>query len=1124
MQKAAPGDLFTRVAQPRVCSIAPGAPFLTTLADSLLDGTLIPGFRPRAEPLGLATATIFLPTRRAARALQDILLRRSGLGALLLPRITPLGDVDDDFDLASEPDDADRPGVENATGFATTVSDEALAPPIPAIERRLILTRLVLGWARQVDRALLRLPENEPLLAPASPADALALAGDLEKLMDQLTTQGVDWDALAAVVAARHSAWFGITLEFLRIVRDAWPAILTERGASDPTLRRHAMLLAEAERLIRQPPQGPMIVAGSTGSAPATARLIAAISRLPRGVAVLPGLDLDLDDASFALVAGDGPPGGKGDGRGDETAFSHPQAMMARLLKVIGVSRHEVTSLGAPPPGAVARRRLLSEALRPASTTELWAEPGRRPDAASVAAALDGVALVEAADEREEALAAAIAIREMLEQPEATVALVTPDRDLAERVCADLKRWGVEADDSAGSPLARTGAGRLARLAAEAAASNCAPRQLVALLAHPLVTLGWPRAVARRVAAALEIGLLRGPEPPAGLHGLRAILDARRQEAGGPFATRPLKRLRDRDWARIAMAIDRLEHALAPLREAAASGDLVAMLRAHRETLLRLAAQGANGQETGAEPTDGKQTDAREPEEQQTGEPQAAAAAVPAALQESADGAALLQLFDDVALAQGCELPGRLEDYPALFAGLANGRMVRSEGDGRGRGAHRRVRIFGLLEARLIESDRVVLGGLDEAVWPPAARTDAFLNRPMATALGMQPPERRIGQTAHDFVSAMGTRDVVITRAAKRGGAPTVPSRFLQRIRALTTTPGAPADNNVGGSNAWMQAVARGQRFLDLVARLEAPPRVAPLRRPAPVPPVELVPRSLSVTEVETLVRDPYAIYARHVLGLDPLDELATPPGASDRGSIIHEAVGKFAEAWPTQLPADPLAELMALGEEAFRDLEAYPDVRAQWWPRFTRIAQGHVRWERQRRPGLDRVLAEVSGRLDIPLGNGDSFTLRGRADRIEIGRDGVMTIVDFKTGQAPTAREVFAGFAPQLTLEAHMLRQGAFPEAPAGAWPVNLIYVQMSGGEPPVTEKPVKPGKDETRSVDDIIRAHAEGFVKLISRYRAGGAPWPARPYAKYARRYNDYDHLARVREWARAGGEDAE
>jgi len=1119
VQKAAPGDLFTRVAQPRVCSIAPGAPFLSTLADSLLDGTLVPGFRPRAEPLGLATATIFLPTRRAARALQEILLRRSGLGALLLPRITPLGDVDDDFDLASEPDDADRPGVENAAEFATAFSGEALAPPIPAIERRLILTRLVLGWARQVDRALLRLSDNEPLLAPASPADALALAGDLEKLMDQLTTQGVDWDALAAVVAARHSAWFGITLEFLRIVRDAWPAILAERGASDPTLRRHAMLLAEADRLIRQPPQGPMIVAGSTGSAPATARLIAAISRLPRGVAVLPGLDLDLDDASFALVAGDGPAGGKGDGRGDETAFSHPQAMMARLLKVIGVSRREVTPLGAPPPDAVARRRLLSEALRPASTTELWAEPGRRPDAASVAAALDGVALVEAADEREEALAAAIAIREMLEQPETTVALITPDRDLAERVCADLKRWGVEADDSAGSPLARTSAGRFARLAAEAAASNCAPRQLVALLAHPRVTLGWPRAVARRVAAALEIGLLRGPEPPAGLHGLRAILEARRQEANGAFAARPLKRLRDGDWTRIAMAIDRLEHALAPLREAAARGDLVAMLRAHRETLLRLAAQEANGQETGAPQPGAQEPGARKPEEQETGAPQAAAI-----LQESADGAALLQLFDDVALAHDCELPGRLEDYPALFAGLANGRMVRSEGDGRGRGAHRRVRIFGLLEARLIESDRVVLGGLDEAVWPPAARTDAFLNRPMATALGMQPPERRIGQTAHDFVSAMGTRDVVITRAAKRGGAPTVPSRFLQRIKALTTTPGAPAGGGLRTDDAWAQAVARGQRFLDLVARLEAPPRVAPLRRPAPVPPVELVPRSLSVTEVETLVRDPYAVYARHVLGLDPLDELATPPGASDRGSIIHEAVGKFAETWPTGLPADPLAELMTLGEDAFRDLEAYPDVRAQWWPRFTRIAQGHVGWERQRRPGLERVLAEVSGRLEIPLGAGDSFTLRGRADRIEIGRDGVMTIVDFKTGQAPTAKEVFAGFAPQLTLEAHMLRQGAFPEAPAGTWPVNLVYVQMSGGEPPITEKPVKPGKDETRSVDDIIRAHAEGFVKLISRYRAGGAAWPARPYAKYARRYNDYDHLARVREWARAGGEDAE
>lgn len=1093
MIQSGSGDLFARTARPRVCTIPPGAPFLSTLADCLLDGSLIPGFSPRHERLGLATATIFLPTRRAARALQDILLRRSGGGALLLPRIVPLGDVDDDFD--AEAADEPAPGERQADAG---LEPDPLAPPIPPLERRLILTRLVLAWARQVDRALLRLSQDEPLLAPASPADALALAGDLEKLMDQLATQGVDWDELAGVVAARHSAWFAITLEFLRIVREAWPAILRERGASDPVMRRHAMLLAEAERLARQPPPGPMIVAGSTGSAPATARLIAAISRLPKGVAVLPGLDLDLDEDSFRLIAGEAPPGATPD---VETTFTHPQAMMARLLRVIGVSRDEVIPLGSPPPQARARNRLLTEALRPASTTELWADPARRPDAATVAAALSGVALVEAADEREEALAAAIAIRETLAQPDATVALITPDRDLAERVCAELKRWGVEADDSAGCPLGRTSAGRLARLAAEAAASNCGPRQLVALLAHPLVTLGWPRAATRRVAAALEIGLLRGPEPPPGVDGLRRILDARREAARQPHAVRPLKRMADRDWERVALMLDRLEAALQPLAGAAQGGDLVAMAVAHRETVRRLAAP-----------------------------PEGDGAGADAVLAASADGAALLQLFDDLARIRDCPLPGQFEDYPALFAGLAASRMVRSEGDGRGRGAHRRVRIFGLLEARLIESDRVVLGGLDEAVWPPAARTDAFLNRPMAAALGLQPPERRIGQTAHDFVSAMGARDVVITRAAKRGGAPTVPSRFLQRIRALATTPEGRAGAGAADATpdaAWAAALARGQRYLDLAQQLETPPEVTPARRPAPVPPLAFVPRTLSVTEVETLVRDPYAIYAKHVLGLDALEPLAAPPDAADRGSIIHEAVGRFAQEWPEALPDDPLALVTALGEEAFARLAAWPDVRAQWWPRFRRIAAAFAEWERRRRPQLQRVFAETGGRLEIPLAGGDVFTLRARADRIELARDGAARILDFKTGQPPSAREIMAGFAPQLTLEAHMLRQGAFAAAMGGPVPphvpVSLGYVHMTGGDPAMDEREVKPGRDDARSLDEVIQAHADGFVKLISHYRAGGAAFPARPYAKYARRYNDYDHLARVREWARAGaGED--
>ncbi|GGC45401.1 double-strand break repair protein AddB [Chelatococcus reniformis] len=1060
-------DLFSRLAAPRVFTVPPGAPFLPTLASALLDGRLVPGFAPRAEPLGLARATVFLPTRRAARALADHLVAHAGVGALFLPRIVPLGDVDEDMPFG-ESDDAAGP-FEGA--------DAALPPPIPAAERRLTLTRLVLAWARQVDRALLRLAPHEPLLVPASPADALALAGDLERLMDHMTTQGVDWDALAATVEARHSAYFGITLAFLRIVAETWPALLAERGASDPTARRNALILAEAARLAGahgRPASGaPMIAAGSTGSMPATARLLAAIARLPNGTVVLPGLDQHLDDTSFDLLTG-GSGGRPGVRAGmEEAPFGHPQTAMARLIATIGIDRRDVVPLGIAPPAAIARNQLLSEALRPAATTELWAEPAHRPSPATAARALAGVAIVEAGDEREEALAAAIAIREALEDPRATVALVTPDRGLAERVCAELGRWGLDADDSAGRPLARTAAGRLARLVAEAAASRCAARALVALITHPLAGFGQGQRRARRAAAALEIGLLRGPEPPPGVAGLRAVLPERRKEAAGPHAPRPLRRLGDGDWELASGLIDRLEAALEPMATAAADGDLVALAGAHRQAVLAAAVG------------EGELTTLTGP-----------------------DADALFALFDDLAAAPGCTVPGGLGDYPAFFARLAGDRVARLEGaagDGR-------VRVLGLLEARLVHVDRMILGGLDEAVWPPAARTDSFINRPMAAALGLPPPERRIGQTAHDFVAALGTEDAVITRAAKRGGAPTVPSRFLQRLKAL-------ADD--GPVSPWAEAVTRGRRYLDWAAALDAAPAPRPIAQPAPRPPADLVPRSLSVTEVETLVRDPYAIFAKHVLRLDPLDELAVPPGAADRGTIIHDVLGRFAERWPTSLVQDPTDELIALGREAFAGLAAYPDIAAQWWPRFERVARAFARWELARRPAVVQVFAEVSGRLELSLADGVTFTLRARADRIELRRDGGATVVDFKTGSPPTAKEVFVGFAPQLTLEAAMLRRGAFTGVPAGGGLADLLYVQANGGVPPLRPRPVAPPSGEPRTVAALIEEHLARFEALIARYIAGELPFRARPFAKYAKRYNDYDHLARVREWSLASAE---
>jgi ATP-dependent helicase/nuclease subunit B len=277
------------------------------------------------------------------------------------------------------------------------------------------------------------------------------------------------------------------------------------------------------------------------------------------------------------------------------------------------------------------------------------------------------------------------------------------------------------------------------------------------------------------------------------------------------------------------------------------------------------------------------------------------------------------------------------------------------------------------------------------------------------------------------------------------------------------------------------------------------------------------------VTEIETLVRDPYSIFARHILKLDALDAIAVAPSAAERGTIIHDVLGGFTEAYPKALPAHAQEDLLSRGVEAFAEIsEAFPELYAEWWPRFTRLATEFVVWEQARRPNLVEVYAERSGKLPIPLPDGTLFTLRARADRIEHRRDGGFAIIDFKTGQPPGIREVYAGFSPQLTLEAMMLMKGAFKGLPTAKHAPDLLYIHTTGGREPIKPREIKPGRDEERSVTEIVEEHRQRFEGMIVRYAKGEAAYLSRPFPKYARRFSEYDHLARVKEWslASAGG----
>ncbi len=1027
----------------RVVTIPPGVGFLETLSDALLDGRLVPGFVPARDPLALSRATILVPTRRAARALATTLAARIAAPAVLLPRILPLGGLD---------------AIETDLAFDATTLEDPLAddPPgaIAPVARRMILTRLVLQWAQAVQRAIVavgpdgerQLHPHEELLVAASAADAWTLAGDLAALSDEFIAEGIDWTRIAPLGTDAYDRYWRITLDFLAIVVERWPALLAERGEVDAVTRQMALVTAEIARLERGGATGPVIVAGSTGSNTATARLIEAIARLPQGAVVLPGLDGDLEARGWAEISG---PGGD--------AATHPQAALKRLLGTMGVERGDVVPLGRAPGWLAARARFVSEALRPAETTDLWR--GFAGRGAPLVEALEGLALIEATDEREEALAIAIALREALEQP-GTAVLVTPDRTLGRRVREDLTRWGIDIDESGGEPLGTTPAGALARLVLDSAVQELAPVEVLALLAHPLARFGRARSVVVELAGTLEVAILRGVLPPRGLHDLDGLLARARAARTDARAPDPLRRLTEADFDRLVAFTRDVIAALMPLARLPRDTPLPDWLFAHQAVLDAVTA---------------------------TSEDDSSLSGL--------DGNALSTLFEALDDAREPAIALDAAGYAALFDRFAAGTPVR--GPNR---SHPRLKILGLLEARLLSADLMILGGLDEGVWPPQSRTDVFLNRPMRADLGLPPPERRIGQTAHDLTMLMGAPRVLITRAAKRGGSPAVPSRFVLRMAALA-------------GEAWDAVRGRGARYRALADALDHPIAAYPIQRPAPRPPLALRPTTLSVTRVETLRRDPYAIYAERILKLRPADPIRASMGPREYGTLFHDAMATFSRAYASgPLPAGAAERLQQ--EVAARFADAWDDATFQAfvWPRISGWARGFLSWDGGRRAGAVAPLIEAKGRLELPLADGSVFTLTAQADRIEIGAGHRLRLVDYKTGRPPSLKEVKAGFAPQLTLEAAMAERGAFATLPPGAEVEGATYVKFAKGG--VVETVELTWKDAAFA--DVVADHLAGLVTLLDTFRDEATGYMARPFPQFAARFGDYDHLSRVKEWS--------
>lgn len=1032
-------------AAPRVFSFPPGAPFLPLLAEATLDGRLVPEFPWDGEPLSLADATIFVPTRRAARALRAAFAEKIGGRAVILPVIHPLGEFEEDdaaFDLAA-------------------ADEVTLAPPIAPLERLLTLAPLVAAWKSRLPSHIAAMFEEE-VTVPASAADAIWLARDLAALIDEAETEGADWAKLGSLVSGNLAGWWQVTLDFLQIVTKNWPDVLAGLGRSDPAAHRDRLIRRETARLGRASARGPVIAAGSTGSIPATAALLSTIARLPNGAVVLPGLDFSLDDRSWAVLNGQAP---------HASVCGHPQFGLAKLLGRMRIARRDVVEVGKLPRSMAARRSILSEALKPAETTDDWSSARARIGEAMFAEALAGVTLIEAANEREEAAAIAVSLRVAVEKPGATAALVTTDRELARRVSAELLRFGIRADDSGGTLLARTPPAELLQLVLDAVFQPGNPVPIAALLKHPFLRVGLERTGVRRAAETIELVALRGGSGRPDIAGLPALFDSRLDA---------LRRQRKPFW------YGRLDStAIASARGLAVRlADAVAPLAACRDA-------GARPVFELARITTGTLEDLARDETGAFGD---------LYRHESGDR---LAGFLRALVASEVDFAVSGADWPAVVAALIAAETVKPAG-----GADGRVAIWGALEARLQDVGTLVVGGLNEGSWPRKAEPDRFMSRIMKGGLELEPPERRIGLAAHDFMMAMGHERLVLSRSARTGDAPATASRWLQRLATFA----GPEQTSV--------MRARGDELIAWSAGLDAGLPIRFEARPNPTPPLAARPRKFSVTEIETLRRDPYAIYARHVLALYPLDPLLRDPGAAERGTLFHLVLSRFTGACPD--PSDPAAPdlLMAAARSAFAEAALPADVEAVWWPRFVASTEAILAWERRERAAVRQRLAEV--RADpFPIG-ATGVSLSGFADRIDLLSAGRADILDYKTGSSPSKAQAHTLIAPQLALEGALLMRGGFRAAGA-LIPSQLAHVRLKANGQVVEESILSHNKairtaaelsDEAWSrLEQLLAAYADqarGYLSRALPFREGEVE-------------GDYDHLARVLEWSAGGDGDA-
>lgn len=960
-----------------------GYAFSKCLADGVME--MVEG-----NPLSLPRVKIFVPNRRSIRSLSEAFIQGKSGKPVLLPQISPLGDSIEEDMLVLESETGAHP----------------LAPAISPMRRFILLTFLI--------------QKMDPTFTFTH---AYRLAVSLGQLLDEMQIEGIATEKLEDLVANEFAQHWGQILSFLRIVTKNWPEILIGENRLDVMERRNRLLALEAQNLIKNKIKEPVIIAGSTGSVPATSHLMQIVKDLDQGYIVLPGFDREMSEEEEASIMDDP---------------AHPQYGMLKLLDRLEARPNEVELWPGLAPLDIEKeacRHFVTDALLPANLSDQWHQRAELHRQRFKDWKSDHLYRIDCRTEQEEATIIALLLREILEREGASAALITADRQLARRVAGELRQWSLDIDDSAGQPLSDFPAGTFLSALIEARLSEYAPVPLLTLLKHPYSGSMKDPVLFRTFTRLLELEVLRGIRPKAGLDGINDLLN----EAPERSEIKEILQF----WAEVKAI-------LTPLEKKTVGSELI-------EAFIKVAEHLAGD-----------------------------------SLWQGEDGKKAHQLIGDISAQLDLLQSMNIEDFATLLRDSLQTISIRPV-----YGKHPRLFIWGPLEARMQQVDRVILGGLNEGSWPRDVNIDPWLNRQMRKKLGLPPAERRVGQAAHDFYQAMGNDEVFLTRAQRINGTPTEPSRWLLRFEAYQHCLGLDLHRNEN----------KASLYHSWASQLDKPAQELRIRRPAPQPGARYRPLSLSVTRIGDWRHNPYIVFARDILKLYPLAGLDEEPSAAERGTIIHDILNDYLKIQDRGNDRSiEYQRLSHIADQHFAKMSNRPGLLAFWRPAFDKSAEFFLDEYLARKALIEKTYTEISGELTIAAKD-RPFTLKAKADRIDRLKDNEYVVIDYKSGQAPAIKKVEELKELQLTLEAALLIKGGFRDV----GPAEAIRALEYWGLKPTATKIT--GIDQ--GLNDLIQDAYQTLLETIEYYSEEKAFYRASDEI----RKSDYAHLSRVAEWSLQG-----